>query len=103
VSCAWPGNCSAGGDYFDRSGNQQAFVVSEDHGTWGTAVEIPGTGAHNHRYAQIEAMSCASPGNCGAGGDYTDSSGRERAFVVSEVHGTWRTAIVVSGTAVGSG
>ena len=33
-------------------------------------------------------MSCASAGNCSAGGYYTDSSGHRQAFVVSEVNGT---------------
>jgi hypothetical protein len=38
VSCASPGNCSAGGDYYtDAAGHQQAFVVSEKNGSWGTA------------------------------------------------------------------
>ena len=44
-------------------------------------------------------MSCASAGNCSAGGDYTDSSGAFQAFVVNQVNGTWHTAIEVPGTA----
>ena len=44
-------------------------------------------------------MSCASAGNCSAGGYYTDSSGHQQAFVVSEVNGTWRNAMEVPGTA----
>ena len=41
-------------------------------------------------------MSCASAGNCAAGGSY---SNRGQAFVVSEVNGTWHAAIEVPGTA----
>ncbi len=44
-------------------------------------------------------MSCAAAGNCSAGGHYTDSSGHFQAFVVSQVNGTWHTAIEVPGTA----
>ncbi len=44
-------------------------------------------------------MSCSSPGNCSAGGSYTDSSGRTQAFIDSEVNGTWHTPIEVPGTA----
>ena len=44
-------------------------------------------------------MSCASAGNCSAGGYYTDSSGHLQAFVVSEVNGTWGTPMEVPGTA----
>src|SRR5205823_13799586 len=47
VSCAAAGNCSAGGDYKDTSGNFQAFVVNPVNGTWHTALEVPGTAALN--------------------------------------------------------
>jgi hypothetical protein len=44
-------------------------------------------------------VSCASAGNCSAGGFYADSSNKEQAFVVSEVGGAWHKAIEVRGTA----
>ncbi len=85
LSCASAGNCSAGGTYKDSSGHQQAFVVSQVGGTWGKAKEVPGTAALNTGgYAAINAVSCASAGNCSAGGQYTDSSGHTQAFVVSQ-------------------
>jgi hypothetical protein len=101
VSCASAGNCSAGGEYVSSSnGIYQAFVVGEANGTWGTAVEVPGTAALNKGGgAVIGSVSCASAGNCGAGGYYTDSSGHEQAFVVGEANGTWGTAQEVLGTA----
>ena len=68
-------------------------------GTWGTAREVPGTAALNHFYAQVNSLSCASAGNCSAGGSYTDSSLYSQAFVASEVNGTWHTAREVPGTA----
>jgi hypothetical protein len=99
VSCASAGNCSAGGYYTDGSGGQQAFVVNETGGTWGTAEEVPGTAALNTvGRAKLASVSCASAGNCSAGGDYTTSSGLE-VFVVSETSGTWGTAEEVPGTA----
>ena len=85
VSCAAAGNCGAGGDYAGRSGHLQAFVVSEAHGTWGTAEQVPGTAALNKGGdADILSVSCAAAGNCSAGGDYADRSGHLQAFVVSE-------------------
>jgi hypothetical protein len=30
VSCASPGHCAAAGDYADRAGHAQVFVVSEN-------------------------------------------------------------------------
>jgi hypothetical protein len=100
VSCATSGNCAAGGYYTDSLGHQQAFVMSEVNGTWGTAVEVPGTaGLNTGGRAGIGSVSCASAGNCSAGGNYADSLGHYQAFVVSEVNGTWGTAIEVPGTA----
>jgi cytochrome c551/c552 len=100
VSCASAGNCSAGGDYKDASSRQQAFVVNETNGTWGTAKEVPGTVTLNPGGdAGIKSVSCASAGNCSAGGSYADASGFLQAFVVNETNGTWGTAKEVPGTA----
>ena len=100
VSCATSGNCSAGGIYADSSGHRQAFVVGETDGTWGTAIEVPGTAALNTGgTATVASVSCASAGNCSAGGYYLDSSTHQQAFVVGETDGTWGTAIEVPGTA----
>jgi len=100
VSCASAGNCSAGGDAAASSGQSQAFVVDEVHGTWGSAEVVPGTAALNTGgLAQTSSVSCASAGNCSAGGGYIDSSDDFQAFVVNQVHGTWRTAQEVPGTA----
>jgi hypothetical protein len=101
LSCASAGNCGAGGRYKDASGHPQAFVVSETSGSWGTAVEVPGTAALNQGgTAQITSVSCASAGNCSAGGFYTDRSAHMRAFVVSEMNGTWGGAEEVAGTGI---
>src|SRR5258708_6629914 len=63
------------------------------NGTWRTAREIPGTAALNRGgHAQVNSVSCSSPGNCSAGGWDTDRAGRDQAFVGNEVKGTWRTA-----------
>jgi hypothetical protein len=99
VSCASAGNCSAGGDYTDSSGHSQAFVVNEVNGAWDTAEEVPGTASLNTGgAADLGSVSCASAGNCTAGGDYTDSSGGE-VFLASEVNGAWGTAEEIPGTA----
>jgi hypothetical protein len=54
-------------------------------GTWRMAIEVPGSAALNAGgEANVNAMSCASAGNCAAGGAYTDGSGHGQAFVVSQ-------------------
>ena len=85
VSCGAAGSCGAGGFYTDRSGHWQAFVASQGHGTWGTAEQVPGTGALNQGgNAFIASVSCTAAGTCGAGGFYTDSSGHHQAFVAGQ-------------------
>jgi hypothetical protein len=100
VSCAAAGGCGAGGYYTDRSGHQQAFVVSTEKGRWGKAQEVPGTAALNKDgQAGIKSVSCGPAGSCGAGGYYTDSSDHDQVFVVSQVKGRWGTAQEIPGTA----
>jgi hypothetical protein len=105
VSCASAGNCSAGGFYASGIGANdeiinQALVVTESGGRWRTAQGVPGTAALNTGgYAHITSISCSTPGDCGAGGYYTDASGNVQAFVTTETGGTWHTAQEVPGTA----
>ena len=52
-------------------------------GTWRTAQNVPGAATLNKGgEAQVQSVSCASAGNCSAGGGYTDSSWHRQAFVV---------------------
>ena len=100
VSCAPGGYCAAGGSYADAAGHGQVFVVSERHGTWGTAREVRGIAPLNPSgQGDMDTLSCPSPGNCGAAGIYGDAAGGLGAFVVSQVHGTWRKAEMVPGSA----
>jgi hypothetical protein len=107
ISCATPGNCAAGGLYVDGD-TLQTFLVDETNGTWGTAIEVPGTATLNTGgRAELNSISCATAGNCTAGGSYTDGadfeSGHEHAFLVDETNGVWGTATEVPGTAKLSG
>ena len=112
VSCASPGNCSAGGYYASNRYSGGAleitgFVVSQVNGTWGTAEQVPGLAALNTgEHAQISSISCASPGNCSAGGSYGVPTGpsccTSHAFAISQVNGKWGRAEPVPGmTGVG--
>ena len=101
ISCPAVGDCTAGGSYSDGSGHDQAYVVDQVSGTWGTAIEVPGTAALNTGDGgdNTVSVSCSSPGNCAAGGDYTVASGDDRPFVADETDGVWGTAIEVPGAA----
>jgi hypothetical protein len=102
VSCASPGNCSAGGSYHTTGDlHTQGFVVSQHNGVWGKAIEVPGLATLNtNGHASVYSVSCASPGNCSAGGSYTDlSHPGGGAFVVSESNGVWGQVVEVPGIA----
>jgi hypothetical protein len=97
VSCPSAGNCSAVGIYANRSGSERSysevFAVSQQHGQWGKAEEIPGTAALDAGdYADFSTLSCSSVGNCAAAGNYAGRSGNSQVFVVSEKHGRWGKA-----------
>jgi hypothetical protein len=84
VSCASPGNCAAGGSYSDSGSNGQGFVAVETNGAWGPAIEVPGLGALNKGDAWVSSVSCAAPGNCAAGGGYTDRGSNFQGYAVSQ-------------------
>jgi hypothetical protein len=98
VTCASAGNCAVGGDYVDRSGNGQGFVAVERNGVWRKAIEVPGLGELNRGgSAEVSEVSCASAGNCAAGGGYEDRGQNGQGFVVAERNGHWGKAIEVPG------
>jgi hypothetical protein len=84
ISCPSAGNCSIGGDYHDGADHREAFVGNERNGSWEAAQEVPGLAAFNgDGNAQVGSLSCASAGNCSAGGYYVGSGGSRQAFVVT--------------------
>jgi len=97
ISCASAGNCSAGG-YYQNSSGKQAFVVNEKNGVWAKAEAVPGFATLNiDGYGGVQSLSCASPANCSAGGNYKDHSRKYQVFVVNEKNGDWGTAEEIPG------
>jgi len=110
LSCAprSAGGCAVAGTYTDSAGNTQVFVASQAGGSWGAAQEIPGTGRLNvGGLANVGSISCASAGNCAAGGFYesyppppdSPNGNSNQAFVVAERDGRWSRAEEVPGIA----
>jgi uncharacterized repeat protein (TIGR02543 family) len=97
VSCPSAGNCTAGGFYLDGSVHAQAFVVDEAADAWGTPGELAAS-LNAGGEAAIASLSCASAGDCAAGGFYEDGAGHTQAFVAGEVTGVWGTPSEVAGT-----
>ena len=70
VSCASPGNWSAGGSCRNAQGRFPPFVVSQKGGTWEKAIQVPGSLFNVGIFAGTFSVSCRSARNCSAGGDY---------------------------------
>jgi hypothetical protein len=85
MGVARKGECRYALPRYGASHRCAAFVVSEVNGTWHDATQLPGTAALNAGgIAAVDSVSCASAGNCSAGGGYLDANGNQQAFVVSE-------------------
>ncbi len=106
LACASPGNCAMGGSYplartpAGYAGPTGAFVVAEVNGTWGEAIEVPGTAVLNTgRLAGITGVSCAPRGPCTVAGYYWDRRDRAAAYFLSETGGVWGRLQQVRGVA----
>ena len=90
--CSAGPDCVAVGNYTDGAGNQQALVLTETNGAWSAAkkVALPsGALGGGSQLAELNALWCASAGNCVAAGDYSDSQGNQQGLTVSETNGVW--------------
>ena len=73
-------------------------MAAERNGRWGKAIEVPGLGALNTGGdAVVNSVSCASAGNCAAGGYYAPIGRGQQGFVAVERNGRWGKAIEVPG------
>lgn len=97
VSCTAVGYCTAVGSYQDVSNNWHAFVVTEAKGTWGSVEKVPSG------LVQLASVSCASPGNCVAGGHAGSGTADNpyRPFVVTQSGGKWAAPVAVPGESGG--
>jgi len=93
VSCASPGNCSAVGFYYDRSGAEDGLVLTETAGTWATGVEaiLPADAAATHQIADLTSVSCNTASDCTAVGSYSGTGGG--ALMLTKSAGTWETGV----------
>ncbi|MHB1594327.1 MAG: hypothetical protein ACYCO9_20820 [Streptosporangiaceae bacterium] len=103
LSCAAPGNCTAGGieginDGYNARGGGQPLVATETAGRWGSAQLIPGMAKINAGPdGWVDSLSCAAPGDCAAGGTFGIGQNGQKtysygAFLVFQVGGKWQTA-----------
>jgi hypothetical protein len=105
VSCPASGSCVAIGSYFDRDGNQQAFVDTLAHGAWAPVVaSLPPNAAANPD-AQLHGISCATTNSCVAVGTYDakDAAVERPALIEILSGGTWTPLAAPLPSNAGSG
>ena len=93
LSCPSARNCTAAGAFSDAAGNTQGLVLDEVNGVWRPSrmLRAPADAAKNPNVT-VNALSCASAGNCAVVGNYQDKVGDSRSFVADEVRRTWQPA-----------
>ncbi len=97
LACTSPGNCVVTGAYLDVNG-AQAMVASETNGTWGGAIEVPGTGQLDvTNFAGGTFVACPKAGSCTLTGFYSDASKNIQGWVDSQSSGTWSNAQALPG------
>jgi len=73
--------------------------VNEKNGVWGTGAEVPGIAALDSTgFSQVVSISCATAGNCAAGGFFYETTGFY-VFLANEKNGVWGKAIRMPGAA----
>ena len=87
VSCAAPHSCTAAGTSYGADGTE-AFTVTLSDGVWSPAVLAafaPGV-SQTPRADYFNAISCSTPGNCTAVGDFTNINGNYPAMTQTITH-----------------
>ena len=77
--------------WYEPYTQSEAFVVTEVNGRWGKAQPVAGISVLGHQQeANVTSLSCASPGNCAAGGYYLPRHSRRRRSHSSPARSTAR-------------
>jgi hypothetical protein len=94
VSCTSPGNCTAVGQFLNSTGGNEAFTMTSTGGVWGTArpAVFPADIQNTSLDSVFNSVSCASPGNCTAVGQFKNITGGFEAFTMTSTNGVWALA-----------
>ena len=90
LSCPSASTCVVGGAVIDLANLQiTGFLDEETNDEWGTVflpsgIDAPAQG----NISTVDAVSCYSPGDCSAGGTYTQGDSRG-SVLVNETNGVW--------------
>lgn len=98
VSCSGTQSCVAVGAYENAANHYLPLILTDAAGTWTAAsVDLSALPSlDTDPAAQLVSVSCASAGNCGAVGEYTDASYADKSLLVTESGGVWSKASVAT-------
>ncbi len=102
VSCASPSSCVAVGQYTTTGGTTAAYITTLAGTTW-SAAAAPLPSDSSGGTSLLFGVSCATPGNCAASGQY-NSTGGNAGLLETLANGTWTAtrAPVPANAATGS-
>ena len=94
VSCPSNGSCVAGGEY-DTVNGPTAAVVTQSGGTWtASAVALPSDAVPaDTPGSAINAVHCASVGNCTAVGSYASGPSETQPLLAVQTNGVWANVV----------
>jgi hypothetical protein len=94
VSCSTPRNCTAVGWFGNFYNHAEAFTMTSNDGEWEQARPAQfGEGIQSDQPdALFGSVSCASPGNCTAVGNFKNNADHYEAFTMTSNDGQWEQA-----------
>jgi len=97
VACASTGNCAMGGQYVDKNGQYQGFLVNVVNGVIEHARELalPAGATQAGHNGGVVSVSCPAVGTCVVGAAYEDAAKKYEAYLVGETHDVWSPGVTV--------
>ena len=93
VSCPSSSSCVAGGAY-DTVNGQTAVVLTQNGGTWtASAVALPSDAVPEAPGSVVNAVHCASAGNCTAVGSYASGPSETTPLLAVQTNGVWSNVV----------
>ncbi len=90
LSCPSAGNCDFVNEYYVSAGDLQGLLLTESSGMWGPGLEasLPANAGSSKPEVSLNSVSCSSPGDCTAVGQYADSSEHRQGLLLAAAPAT---------------
>jgi hypothetical protein len=93
ISCPAPGHCTAVGSYATGPGNRTGLIETLSGGQWTVRPAPQVSDAATFHSVELAGVTCQSPGNCVADGEYTTNAGGGGVELLTESGGTWTPSV----------